>query len=93
LATWDDSWTWRLISLTDEVNSSLAEATACTLVGGFLGRCRDHRRKSCDRSAVIVSVFADAFQLGGGRRYHLDNFTDRAFECVGELVHIRLAQL
>ena len=61
--------------------------------GGFLRRCRDHRRKFLRPLGCHRQCIRGRFQLAGGRRYHLDDFTDRAFECVGELVHIRLAQL
>jgi hypothetical protein len=60
LATRDDSWTWRLISLTDEVSSSLAAATDSTLVEASSDAAATVIASSCDRSAVALNVFADA---------------------------------
>jgi hypothetical protein len=45
----------------------------------------------CERSAVDVRVPAGRFEFGRGRRHGRDDLTDRGFEAVGELRHVRLA--
>ncbi len=47
---------------------------------------------SCARSAVDVSVPAEASSWFDGGGYGLDDLSDRALEIVGHLVHVRLAQ-
>jgi hypothetical protein len=55
-----DSCTCRLISLTEEESSSVADATDCTLVDASSEAAATIVVSSCDRSAVAVSVEADA---------------------------------
>ncbi len=55
-----DSWTWRLISLTDEAISSVAEATDCTLVEASSDAPATVVASRWERSAVEVSVEAEA---------------------------------
>ena len=55
-----DSCTCRLISLTDEVSSSVADATDCTLVEACSEAAATATVNSCERSAVAVSVPAEA---------------------------------
>ena len=55
-----DSCTWRLISLTDEDSSSVAEATDCTLVEASSEAAATVVVSSCERSAVADSVPAAA---------------------------------
>ena len=79
-----DSCTWRLISLTEEVSSSVADATDCTLV-----------EASSDAAATFAAVLralcgpgqrgGGGFEFGRGRRHGLDDLADGAFELVGEL--------
>ena len=60
LAMFDEVCTWRLISLTDEAISSVADATDCTLVEASSEAAATMVVSSCDRSAVAVSVPAEA---------------------------------
>ena len=60
LAIRADSCTWRLISLTDDAISSVAEATDCTLVEASSEAAATIVASSCARSAVEVSVVAEA---------------------------------
>jgi hypothetical protein len=55
-----DSCTWRLISLTEDDSSSVAEATDCTLVEASSEAAATLVVTSCARSAVDVSVPAEA---------------------------------
>ena len=48
--------TWRLISLTDEAISSVADATDCTLVEASSEAAATMVVSCCERSAVDVSV-------------------------------------
>ncbi len=62
LAIFADSWTCRLISLTDDDISSVDDATACTLVDAV--RCsNDCSGQLLARSAVAVSAPADSSSL------------------------------
>src|SRR5713226_8240001 len=54
-----DSCTWRLISLTDDAISSVAEATDCTLVEASSDAAATMEVISCARSAVDVNVPAE----------------------------------
>ena len=60
LAIRADSWTCRLISLTEDAISSVADATDCTLVEASSEAAETVVASSCARSAVEVSVPADA---------------------------------
>ena len=60
LAIRADSCTWRLISLTDDDISSVADATDCTLVEASSDAAATMVVSSCARSAVAVSVPAEA---------------------------------
>ena len=55
-----DSCTWRLISLTEDDSSSVADATDCTLVVASSEAAATAVVRACDRSAVEVSVVTDA---------------------------------
>src|SRR3954453_19350170 len=56
----DEVCTWRLISLTEEAISSVAEATDCTLVDASSDAAATMVVRRCDRSAVDDSVRAEA---------------------------------
>ncbi len=60
LAMRADSCTWRLISFTEDDSSSVAEATDCTLVEASSDAAATTVVSSCARSAVAVSVEAEA---------------------------------
>ena len=60
LAIRADSCTWRLISLTEEDSSSVAEATDCTLVEASSEAAATAVVSCCERSAVDDSVPAEA---------------------------------
>src|SRR3954468_13994093 len=55
-----ESCTWRLISLTEDDSSSVAEATELTLVDASSEAEATRVDSSCERTAVDVSVEADA---------------------------------
>ena len=55
-----DSCTWRLISLTEDDSSSVADATDCTLVEASSEAAATAVVSSCERSAVADSVPAEA---------------------------------
>ena len=55
-----DSWTWRLISLTDDDSSSVADATDCTLVEASSEAAATAVVSDCERWAVAESVPAEA---------------------------------
>ena len=80
-----DSWTWRLISVTDEVISSAAEATDWTLVEASseaaateAGQLLGHFRGAGQRAG-------GGLELARGGRNRVDDAADRALELVGEL--------
>ena len=88
-----DSCTWRLISLTDDDSSSVADATDCTLVEASSEAAATAVVSSCDRSAVAVSVVADASSSVEAEDTVSTISPTAAFELVGEPDHVRLALL
>src|SRR5262245_31764714 len=88
-----DSCTWRPISLTEDDNSSVADATDWTLAEASSEAAATMVESSCPRPAVAVSEPAEQFQFGRGRRHRFDDLADRHLEPIGELVHLGLALL
>ena len=86
-----DSCTCRLISPTDEVISSVAEATDWTLEDASSEAAATMPESCWVVSAVLVSVLAAASRCGRGARHRVDDAAHGRLELVGELVHRRLA--
>ena len=69
-----------------EAISSVAEATDCTLVEASSEAAATAVVSSCERSAVEVSVPAEASSCGRSRGHGLDDLADHRFEVAGDAV-------
>jgi hypothetical protein len=74
----------------DDDNSSVADATDCTLVEASSDAAATAVVSCCERSAVADSVPAEV-ELRRGRGYGLHDLADRTFKLRGELDHVGLA--
>ena len=81
--------TCRLISVTDELRSSVAEATGLHIGRGDVGCADATAVVSCSpREAVAASEPAEFSNLVRGRRHGLDNLADLGFERICEPAHV-----
>ena len=88
LAMRADSCTWRLISVTEDDSSSVADATDCTLVEASSEAAATTVASCCARSAVEVSVVAEASSSVEADDTVSIDLADRALELVGKLQHV-----
>src|SRR5207237_858567 len=72
LAIRADSCTWRLISLTEDDSSSVADATDCTFVEASSEAAATVVASSCERSAVEVRVPAETSSSLEARQNHAE---------------------